>query len=83
MSFLVVSKRTEKENKKERKRMSYQEHEANIDRGERELRRRKERRRKEGRKEGLLGSHYRRRRFARRVPLGPRQKKRVPRFSIR
>ena len=52
MSFLVVSKRTEKENKKERKRMSYQEHEANIDRGERELRRRKERIRKEGRKEG-------------------------------
>lgn len=67
-----------------RERESYGEHEANIDRGEREkvreMRRRKERRRKEGRKvfsAVIIGD------VSRVVPLGPRQKKRVPRFSIR
>lgn len=82
-SVLVVSKQTEKGNK-ERERESYGEHEADIDRGEREkvreMRRRKERRRKEGRKvfsAVIIGD------VSRVVPLGPRQKKRVPRFSIR
>lgn len=68
-----------------RERMRYRRHEANnIDRGEREkvreVRRRKEGRRKEGRKVSavIIGDDV-----SRVVPLGPRQKKRVPRFSIR
>lgn len=58
-----------------RERESYGEHEADIDRGEREkvreMRRRKERRRKEGRKvfsAVIIGD------VSRVVPLGPRQK---------